>query len=85
MNFDSVLETVAIPKVESPSSTYSSVSKTNEDQLNYSNEDEEFQKYYELEKFHSSLKKNIQKSNIPAEITAKVGKSTQFNMINNKR
>jgi hypothetical protein len=96
MNFDSVLETVTVPKVESPSasSTYSTSSSKMtgpDDQLNYSHEDDDFQKYYELEKFHSSLKKNIQKSaaastnGTPSELNAKVGKSQQFQIVGNKR
>lgn len=90
MNFDSVLNTVAVPKVveSSPSSStvsvYSSISKSNKDtdQLNYSNEDEDFNKYYELEKFHSSLKKNIQKSNTPPELS-KISKISQYNLVTN--
>lgn len=85
MNFDSVLETVTIPKVGSPSSTSANKNvKIANEQLNYSNEDEDIQKYFELEKFHSSLKKNIKKSTSPPELT-KPDKSYQFNLANNKR
>ena len=99
-NFDSVLETIPVPKVasssnttmvnsESPgSSTYSSLSaKTTDDQLNYSNEDEDFQKYYELEKFHSNLHKNVQKSSgsSPVSSLVKTSKSAQFNVVANAK
>lgn len=82
INFDSVLENVAVPmppKIASPASpAYSTLSKNTDDNLNYSNEDDDFQRYYELEKFHSNLKKNIQKQT-PSE-TLKLAKSSQFNV-----
>jgi len=101
-NFDSVLETIPVPKVvttpnKSPaSSTYSSLSaKETDDQLNYSNEDEDFQKYYELEKFHSKLHKNMQKSSggsTPVSVASnenvgvvKTSKSAQFNLVANSQ
>ena len=92
INFDSVLNTVAIPKVESPcSSAYSTLSKRDGKAQrlngNYSNEDEDYQKYYELEKFHSSLKKNIQKASTPPPelLSAKLGKSGHFSIVGAKR
>lgn len=92
VNFDSVLNTVAIPKVESPcSSAYSTlISKSSKSKNDYSNEEEDFQKYYELEKFHSSLKKNIQKASTPPPEMliasgAKLAKSGHFNIVGTKR
>ena len=83
MNFDSVLDKAVVPTVDS-SSTSSSASSVKTECLNYSNEEEEYQKYYELEKFHSSLKKSSQ-SVSKMETTNKPSSNFGHCLINGKR